>query len=201
MHTAQLQLTVRVPLSSFGIMCYYLLDREFGVFRCPHCPRRFRHQGHLIRHVKTAHAEEADRPFPFLCQHCGLNFDQRDAFLDHLSTHAGNPAYKCRHCPASFFSDFQLMVHKQRFHPAKCPPYTPPTSDCSLADWKTAAVKVEPYRCERCPEAFDQPSLLMRHRLMRHSNMELFQCHLCPKDFIRRGHLARHLRTHTQAPP
>ncbi|XP_042142977.1 zinc finger protein 436 [Ixodes scapularis] len=180
---------------------YPLLDRDFGIFRCPHCPRRFRHQGHLLRHIKTAHIREAERPFPFLCEQCGLKFDQREGFLEHLSTHASNSAYKCRHCSASFFSEFQLMVHRQKCHPVKCPPYPRASSEGPPADWKAAAVKEEPYRCERCTETFDQPSLLMRHRLTHHTNMELFQCHLCPKDFIRKGHLARHLRTHTPPPP
>ncbi|CAN7948966.1 unnamed protein product, partial [Ixodes hexagonus] len=175
-----------------------LLDREFGSFKCPHCPRRFRHQGHLLRHVKTGHAKESEQPFPFVCEQCGSKFDQREAFFEHLSTHVGNPNYRCRHCSAVFFNDFQLRVHGQKCPPAKFPR---PSSEGPPADWSGVTVKEEPYRCERCPVAFDQPSLLMKHRLTHHTNMELFQCHLCPKDFIRRGHLARHLRTHTPPPP
>lgn len=51
-------------------------------FACPHCPKRFSRQEHLVRHEKTHTGERA-----FVCQYCHQRFSRRDNVLVHERSH------------------------------------------------------------------------------------------------------------------
>lgn len=52
------------------------------------------------------------------------------------------------------------------------------------------------FQCSWCHSHFSTRGHLTRH-IRSHTGERLFECSACKKRFVRRSHLARHLRTHT----
>ncbi|CAI4054213.1 hypothetical protein SKDZ_16G4390 [Saccharomyces kudriavzevii ZP591] len=52
-----------------------------------------------------------------------------------------------------------------------------------------------------CDKAFTRPSILTEHQLSVHQGLRPFQCDKCPKSFVKKSHLERHLYSHSDTKP
>lgn len=67
----------------------------------------------------------------------------------------------------------------------------------------TSSIRSKNYFCEYndCHKSFTRPSLLTNHQQSVHQGIRPFQCDTCPKAFIKKSHLERHLISHSTEKP
>ena len=127
-----------------------------GVFKCPHCHRRFTRKAHLVSHV-VAHSNER----PYKCPHCekaygtGYHLKSHITYC-HRSAMDTPPATGDRVVPSG---DRAFSSGNRVF----------PSGDTVIPSGDT----VFPFRCGECNESFPEHSMLRKHFSQSHSNSEV----------------------------
>ena len=129
---------------------------------------------------------------PFNCPICNKGFIQKYAMYAHIANHDGEEKrYSCEGCGKGFHIRGNLVNHQ------------------------SVATKLDSYPCPNCDEVFKYKCVQMEHRRQIHNFKSSVQpkdgkkalkkkkksklkaatcsCHICGKEFIRKGVLARHI--------
>lgn len=93
--------------------------------------------------VYTAHMAQHARDAKFNCDKCGLTFQRKQQFDQHLSAHA---KYDCASCKRNFSTKKDLQRHERNEHGAKVP-------------WEHKY-----HECDICGKSYPRPGMLEIHR-------------------------------------
>jgi len=76
---------------------------------CDLCGKDFQCRVHLLRHKKTFHVDEKDKPHK--CPHCGKGFDTKKILEGHINMHLGLKPHKCEFCGQGFQNASNMRAH------------------------------------------------------------------------------------------
>lgn len=185
------------------------LKHENLKFICDVCGKGCRSNRHLREHMQH-HTGDMD----FTCQICGRGCTNAYSFSVHLVTHTEEKPFKCSFCPKTFKHQRYMYIHARTVHCKQGPKKKPKRSaehrtcgDCDLVFHRTSTLEIhrrtfhegkKGYVCKICGQDFSYPSLLSKHRRVRHfPELCKHKCAECPKRFASRGDLVRHFGKHT----
>ena len=148
-----------------------------GIYKCPHCHRRFTRKAHLVSHV-VAHSDER----PYKCPHCEKAYGTGYHLKSHITychrsvvdTPADTPPVNTPPTDTPPVNTLPADTPPVRTLPADTPPVntlpadTPPVrtppADTPPADAPpSASDRVFPFRCGECNESFPEHSMLRKH--------------------------------------
>ncbi|MBN3307174.1 ZBT39 protein, partial [Amia calva] len=154
------------------------------------------------------------------CRLCGIHLPERGARLAHALSHLGLPLYPCDLCQLQFHSQAQLAQHRRHSSSMSAPALpllastTPSTTQglqgelhCAVChkalgkDFQAVRehllqhVSTSSLRCGVCERPLPSLCALLRHALS-HLGLALHCCPRCPRAFLKRPLLARHLTLH-----
>lgn len=78
-------------------------------FHCEMCPRRFKLQRHLTKHVKSLHG-------PLQCADCGKVYRRPRGLRSHRRSQCKQKKFECDECGRSFDFDRSLRQHVSAIH-------------------------------------------------------------------------------------
>ena len=148
---------------------------------CKFCHKPLANVNTLKRHLSKSHADK--RP-QFPCCYCDEALDDVVSFSDHLKKHSESARmYKCAHCDKSWTTKGDLRVH-----------------ELTHGQWE----------CDKCKCIFPTKLLFSRHQRGRNScnknttagaavapvTLVGYECNRCDRSFLKKVHLARHLKQH-----
>ncbi|XP_072140648.1 uncharacterized protein [Dermacentor andersoni] len=200
---------------------------------CRLCPYVTGNKALMKRHVRTHTGER-----PFKCHLCPNTFTQRWSLTRHVRSHMDERDYQCHLCPAAFSDGsnlkrflairvpgavsvarvrawqaaFLLAVHLQdsedlleerlrAYTVIRSPFYAPCDFAGSLPlesleqDQSLESMHGSLRSCRLCPYVTGNKGHMKRH-LRTHTGERPFKCHLCPNTFVQKCSLTRHVRSH-----
>lgn len=116
--------------------------------KCSHCERSFSDEGSLRRHIEQSHV-------PWVCDICGVTFDNLIKWRYHKYTRHVEPRYQCPHCPSPF-----LNVKRYEAHLAVC--------------------MSKKFSCDLCEKKFKKLSSAIKHGRLAHHDMAQVKLKLKP---------------------
>ncbi|OQR66669.1 zinc finger protein-like [Tropilaelaps mercedesae] len=139
---------------------------------CASCGFQSYYEAHLSEHLLREHAAEVGQSGFERCSKCDLHLANRDALVSHYSRR--HPHLVCELCGVIFEQRYLMRKHNERHD------------------------ETAPNRCELCGKIYKDRYILKNHVKLVHGQAEVFyQCDMCRKQFERKAHLVRHMRTHT----
>jgi uncharacterized C2H2 Zn-finger protein len=138
--------------------------------QCIQCDQECRTFGHLLQHTNREHKGVSQ----VLCDICGRHFKNTTHLKEHISREHTNKAVKCQVCGEEVPSSTRMRTHMQRAHN------------------KT-------YKCFVCTDVFETHYRRSHHMMTVHKHRDEVKCQHCPRIFVFRSTMMRHLReTHLQ---
>ncbi|XP_035716009.1 zinc finger protein 570-like [Folsomia candida] len=141
---------------------------------CDTCQRVFSNSYNLQRHVDAIHSTKERPRFPCTSLGCGKTYQNKRGLLHHVKTeHAENPVrFPCTLCEKEFKTRLQVQNHVLTHTTEK------------------------PYNCATCGRSFAHVESMKRHEIthLEKSTLDVSKCHICPKTFLSRIGLQRHVR-------
>lgn len=152
-----------------GLGMYAFILDDFSV-RCAACDQKFSTFGHLLVHTNKVHKGWSE----VLCDICGQHFRSAKNLRQHKrNDHATKPV-TCTHCGLRIISKNKLRTHMQNFHNHR-------------------------YKCYACSDLFETHYRRSQHMMLVHKSREVVNCSYCPRTFVYRSSMMRHVReTHLQ---
>ncbi|XP_055607217.1 zinc finger protein 652-like [Uranotaenia lowii] len=132
-------------------------------FCCRRCDIVFESRVELVRHKRSEHRD-------FICDTCGLSFQQKFGLETHRKRHGNVRQFKCDYCPMEYFTKPEKSLHMKQVH-----------LNAFLAN------------CPHCGLAFKTKSTLNQH-LKTHDNQRTHTCAVCGFGFKSYTHLNRHIK-------
>lgn len=145
-------------------------EKKYG---CPDCEERFPLPYHLKKHRRLVHNYQPENATT-ICGYCGKFFPQKS-----LDSHIKNihfkpdTEYQCDQCNIKISTKPGLINHMRSKHMDVV------------------------YNCRHCPESFPNYSCRRTHEVRFHTFNYRFSCTFCPKKFMERVQLRKHIATHT----
>lgn len=180
----------------------HLKEKPFG---CPHCPRRYSGRQALSMHVRRDHDQVIKR---IVCDYRDCNFvafNQPRLDRHKQSVHKivieNLQLFPCKYCDEKFVYKKTRNIHERVAHTGERP-YTCQTCDEKFNDTSVlrrhcmrmhSNKQQHTLKCPFCPKLFFGTCDLGRHIDM-HKGVRAFACSLCPKAFIQKPHLTKHMR-------
>ncbi|EDV92770.1 transcription factor Ouib [Drosophila grimshawi] len=134
-----------------------------------------------------------------ICELCGRHFTCPSNFKVHLLRHSGVKSFSCKQCPLKFYTPHLLRRHELAHLCEK--PYPCHYCEQTFADHsgriqheRNRHTNYRPYKCSKCDKSFAVSNKLKRH-MFSHSGVRSFHCEICKVSFMRRPHLAAHIRS------
>ncbi|KAI8914372.1 hypothetical protein EDD86DRAFT_234740, partial [Gorgonomyces haynaldii] len=155
------------------------------MFECRLCPKGFKNQSKLDRHMAT-HSENRQ----YQCDTCSRTYKRKEHLTRHQKTHK-DKEFKCTECDAQFHYQHHLKRHMSVHIPRlfNCPDCTQSFTRKALLTRHQKEHQESPvYHCAQCSMEFPTWSLLMQHTK---SHLE---CHHCGQTFTKRESLNEHLQ-------
>lgn len=182
-----------------------------GHITCNDCPKTFKTQLSLERHMFLIHSENNDFP----CEVCNGKIRTQALLELHMDQHKtrGKP-FGCKRCGKEFTRAFHLKRHMNF---SACGGNKAPTMSCNVCQkefvrldnlrshLKThlgqgSSLKKSDYMCPCCKKCFYSLSTLNIH-VRTHTGERPFDCDLCDKNFPSQVALKKHRRFHTGEKP
>uniref|UniRef100_A0A8D9DXN9 Zinc finger protein 808 n=1 Tax=Cacopsylla melanoneura TaxID=428564 RepID=A0A8D9DXN9_9HEMI len=176
----------------------HLLQHAGVHFPCHICSKKFTQKSTLKSHVELAHREEK-ASFP--CSQCESVYNSRNHLRRHERLIHTVDRYFCEHCNETFPLRVQLKAHQKSVHPDM--KYT--CHECSAtfrckSTYRRHRESHAPrlFQCAICMKSFRFRAYMIGH-LRRHKDKDKgnYPCQHCPKVFITRGNLNRHMQGHS----
>ena len=145
--------------------------KEGNYVRCDECDKNISRK-HLKEHVKSIHLKIKD----YSCEQCPSMYATKSLLKQHLLRHKDEKNFKCKVCDKTFKMKRALNVHSN-IH-----------------------TKERSYICDDCGKSFTDPSYFGRHKKEQHSEINAFECKVCPQTFRTHLRLKKHLKTHSSKP-
>lgn len=145
-------------------------DKKYG---CPDCDERFPLAYHLKKHRRLVHNYQPENATT-ICGYCGKLFPQKS-----LDSHIKNihfkpdTEYTCDQCNIKISTKPGLINHMKSKH-----------MDVT-------------FPCRHCSESFPNYSCRRTHEVRFHTFDYKYNCNFCPKKFMERVQLRKHIATHT----
>ncbi|KAK6185819.1 hypothetical protein SNE40_007967 [Patella caerulea] len=169
-------------------------DGEFQIeYVCDLCGDSFNSGNDLNIHNKSVHGDDASEDFR--CCECNVKFQNMFLFQDHmLDHHKEEEKYKCETCGEEFVKSEKLKEHIKLAHTIS---YN--CSHCKklfkdnkslIEHEKTHALFV----CDLCDAPFTSTRAYNAHR-RSHVDAKPHVCHICQSTFLKKGDMAKHMRT------
>ncbi|XP_055377683.1 zinc finger protein 519-like [Condylostylus longicornis] len=171
----------------------------FKPFKCDKCDKSF-----SIKASLKAHIQRHINPENFKCDKCGKNFLIKKCYEEHVQRHeSGEKLFKCPYCPKTFKLLSTLTHHctfhnktlDKKYHCSECNTNFR-RSDHLKEHINGVHLKILPFKCELCPQAFVTGAKRNIHVKRMHSGKR-FQCNQCDKDFSLQSSLNRHKKEHS----
>ncbi|OXA45027.1 Zinc finger protein 26 [Folsomia candida] len=159
----------RVALSSHVVRIHSNRKRP----SCNTCHRMFSNSTNLREHIKAAHNTKERPRFPCTFPGCEKSYLNKGHISRHVNyEHAQNPVrFPCTLCGNEFKARFELEQHISTHTTEK------------------------PYNCATCGMSFAQMRKMKSHEKMHlEKSARESNCHLCPRTFLWRRGLQRHIR-------
>lgn len=158
-----------------------LNHRKNRPFQCAYCEKSFTFKQGLERH-EIKHTEK-----PFKCEYCNAGFPTATTLSRHLSRHAGRRPYPCRLCPNSYLLSHHLSRHLRSHKAATNSTFIcnhcPDTFNSLNQLILHLEVHIEnEYICPLCNEELPGPDELAEHMVL-HTG-EQFACEFCDLIFV-----------------
>ncbi|GAB0099162.1 hypothetical protein DMENIID0001_150080 [Sergentomyia squamirostris] len=156
-------------------------------FICPQCNKAFAVKSNLQSHIRQTHEQ-----IPYhVCEICAKTFKQKDNFLRHQRTHAGQnvPKEPCLIC-GKLLTDKYLLKKHMKLHSEtgqifQCPIcHKDSVSSRALKKHiRCVHINERKHKCNLCEAAFKTPLALREHTASHSSSQILYTCLYCPKQF------------------
>ncbi|XP_035791228.1 zinc finger protein 62 homolog [Anopheles albimanus] len=157
---------------------------------CKRCQSAFATRKELIKHKRSEHRD-------FMCDTCGLAFEQKFALEMHRTRHDQKRQFKCDYCPLEYYTKPEKLLHIKQVHlkvfEVKCP-------DCGLL-FKTknelnqhvkSHTDTRTYTCSVCKFGFKSQTHLSRHTKSVHQDVR-YKCDYCSQSYCRKDKLRMHI--------
>ncbi|KAL0809979.1 hypothetical protein ABMA28_010823 [Loxostege sticticalis] len=176
----------------FHVKTWYLQHQNIhtGVkpFVCDVCGAAFHMEKYLTTHRSLKHPQSSNLK-RYVCVHCSLPCDSRNALTEHLKEHGLNTEKKflCDLCGKIVSNAEQLKFHKRMHLGVK--PYTCSTCNKSFAKKFNLQLHERTHSGEKehechCGRRYGQRSTLLRHMARHHSDSEKLKLSKCSKTFL-----------------
>ena len=174
------------------------------LYLCNFCTKDFKRPSDLIRHIRIHNQDQ-----PFKCRFCPRAFAIKSTLNSHLKIH--NESSRHHACTVCFkqFDSIKTLKEHQKDHVVvndiNMEPLILTDQGLVKTDHRFKSVYFptrnealqRKHRCNSCTASFKKSSHLKQHVLSVHSRLKPFKCDVCDKNFVTRGSLNGHLRTHT----
>ena len=176
-----------------------MIDMRLGRHSCKFCGEPFIYSRNLKAHLLKEHPDYR----PYVCESCGLSFNQRKKLISHQFAHT--KPFCCKICGRRFAQKSSLTTHTYAHHEISLPckycerNFKAPVQlrrhikDAHLA--KGLPV-VKNHMCDFCGQAFRWTWHLKNH-LQLHTGNKAHTCETCGKTFSRKDYLDLHKQSHT----
>ncbi|ROT62082.1 hypothetical protein C7M84_020091 [Penaeus vannamei] len=150
--------------------------------------------------VLEARTSPPSMGYTYPCFKCGKRFKQEKSRQLHYNLCKLEKKFECDVCGEKFVRDHHLVKHKEWKHnPQTCPHCGKCfTSEVSLTQHVLHIHKKQlTHKCEHCGDRFSTRSRLRVH-VRIHTGERPHSCQRCPKSFVSRNLLAKHLASDHQ---
>lgn len=158
-----------------------------------------RRQSAAAEDVPTKRSRKA-RPWPNVCEECGITFRRKDEMVKHLQFGHGTPSFPCAYCSSVYQIERSLWRHMECAHfdvlsgkPNLDLP-EPPQQGVTL---RSAGSKEESTLCPTCGKDFFEVTFLRRHINQVHGEGSKLEnslvCPECGKSYKNKDSLGQHI--------
>ena len=149
------------------------------MIECDLCQEKYSTYPAFDKHNLDVHNR---KPF---CPICKKTVSLRRDMKKHIDVqHANNKPFKCGDCGEAFNAKQKLMIHQNLVH------------ELSL---NVENLTVKRFDCQTCKIMFPSLEKLDAHNWEVHKKK--LSCNICNKQFLNRGKLVRHMKTHSRVRP
>lgn len=169
------------------------------IVRCKFCNIEVRSTS-LQRHIKNFHYG-----IRYQCEHCSRSYTIKENLQVHMKKHhLGKPnKYQCSYCDKTYTNwsgryYHQIKEHNQNYRHICKLCNKPFLHKAHMDDHVALHHTNRPHRkCPDCDETFFTIDTLTWHKQSCHGDNKRQECKFCEKTFLRKKHLLRHEKTHT----
>nr|CAI5849283.1 unnamed protein product [Callosobruchus analis] len=174
----------------------HLASHEDKRVQCPTCPKIFRSEMYLNRHINLVHKVD-DLGLRYLCMACNRLFKNKGALNAHYKLkHLKLEPFKCNDCGETFGRADYLKKHQHQHRQAD----ESRKSNNSKTPGKFLRFKNtdEPLPCKICGKFYNGIHKLKVH-LQTHVVVKRYACDYCDLTYKRWPSLKRHEKTHLES--
>lgn len=172
---------------------------------CSICEKGFSQKINLTIHVRRHTGEESIKKFT--CPMCSKKCTRMSELKIHIKSHWRKLPHPCQLCTERFaevtnYYDHLKSQHKDELTLQECIDMIAQNENAELiASNENFSMAGEDgsYICAVCIKVFRSERLLRKHKRKMHP--KVFVCTQCPKRFLYRSLLDKHMRVHTQEKP
>uniref|UniRef100_A0A182PRX8 Protein krueppel n=1 Tax=Anopheles epiroticus TaxID=199890 RepID=A0A182PRX8_9DIPT len=185
---------------------HHLVHTKVKKFSCAVCKRGFTQKVNLDIHMRQHTGESA--PKKYTCQICDKQCIRLSELKGHMTAHLRKFPHVCplctsRYSDATGFYDHFVGEHRHEMTLGELVELLSQNQNTIIVSEKEEPPNIlrddGKYECTVCGKAYRQESYLERHKRKMH--VKIFNCPHCPRKFLYKSLLTKHLPTHTLEKP